>query len=318
MIALPTTYIGELTGNDAFNVNPISKEPFVSYVKEPAYNPDDPQSGRALVDYHLRDLGLGEVWQAKNSGLGLRAATCATREGIGVCRAFVLTEAAWPKGADLCVTVEWWPDAALRRDCVRGTLPAGAEEHWRERIAATAQALESRGFVVEPSRVRCSPRFHPSAEFLVYRTAAGTPLMRVPADTACGLPEPIPPHYRQQSWYPEQSPCDLVRGALREAGLGDYGNTAGEVVVRSITQTVWPPEADRCAWLIWRPAARFTRDPDTGVLPSGAEDHWRKSLARLHQALNTAGLKCRRRDRPLSPATDDEVHFLVFRTRLLP
>ncbi|TXR99728.1 hypothetical protein EAO73_27605 [Streptomyces sp. col6] len=60
-------------------------------------------------------------------------------------------------GAELCVTVEWSPDAAMRRDPV----------HWKMRIPATARALESLGYVVEPARFGNAHRFHPNAEFLV-------------------------------------------------------------------------------------------------------------------------------------------------------
>jgi hypothetical protein len=276
-----------------------------------------------VVDFHLRKLGLGEVQFTKKSRSGYRLASRVAPQGLGVCRAYVLTEAAWPEGADLCVLVDWSPDAALRRNPQEGTIPAGAEEHWRERITATARALESLGYIVEPSRFRRSPRYHPSAELLVYRMPEGEAPRRVLAHSDWALPGPVPPNYQHPVWsYRDQSPCDIVDQALRKAGLAKYAeygdSSAGMVTVRSITQTVWPPEADRCAWLTWQPATRFKPDPATGTLPDGAESHWRISLARLEQAMQDAGLDCRTRTRPWDPSTDEEVPFLVYRTRPLP
>src|SRR5690606_34331494 len=71
---------------------------------EPAYDPTVPQSARNLVDFHLRQLGLGEQYVRTPSGLAR-----VLPDGIGWCRAQTLTEAAWPLGADLCVLVDWFP-----------------------------------------------------------------------------------------------------------------------------------------------------------------------------------------------------------------
>lgn len=286
-------------------------------VTEPVYDRADPQSGRALVDFHLCELGLGEIRWVRVADDGQSYCRHVVPQGLGVCRAYVLTEAAWPEGAELCVTVGWTPDSALWRDDRTGRVPAGAEEHWRTRIAATVQALESLGYTVEPSRFRRSPHHHFCAELLVYRMPDGTPPKRPPAETAWALSEPVPPNYRRHQWYPEQSPETLVEDVLREAGLysyrGDWDRPGARIGVRSITQTVWPPEADRCTQVIWWPAGDFVRDPVTGLLPAGAEDHWRECLARLHQVLADAGLLLRSRARPWHPDTDKEADFLVYR-----
>ncbi|MEU6405298.1 hypothetical protein [Streptomyces sp. NPDC046985] len=286
-------------------------------VSEPAYHRDRPQSGRALLDFHLRRLGLGAKWVTRDFGRGCRVGRHVWPKGIGVCRAYALTEAAWPPGADLCATVDWSPDEAWRRDHQRGTVPPGAEEHWQERIAATAAALESCGYAVEPSRFKCSPHYVPRAEFLVYRMPAGSAPRPAPARWALG--EPVPPHYRQPERRPDENPPNVVESALHNAWTrSSASRPAGQVVVRSITQTVWPPEADLCAWLRWRPAAAYVRDPGTGVLPAGAEQHWSTSLNRLEAALTDAGLTCRSRERPWSPDTDDGVDLLVSRACTLP
>ncbi|MFJ2882502.1 hypothetical protein ACIQGT_13705 [Streptomyces sp. NPDC093108] len=276
---------------------------------EPEYTPADPQSGRALVDYHLRELGLGETRYVRTGNDGLRYGRHETPVDIGVCRAEVLTEAAWPQGAELCVIVRWSPDAALRRD-------AAAEEHWRDRIAATAHALEGIGYVVEPSRFS-SPRFHSAAELLVYRMASGVPPREAPADSEWALSSPVPPHHQQSSWtWREKSPQDLVHEALERGGLRRPDASFGRVAVRSITQTVWPPEADRCAWVIWWPAVDYTR-AETGVLPAGAEGHWSESLGRLHRVLGEAGLVVRSRARRWHPE-DTAAEFLVYRVASAP
>ncbi len=280
-------------------------------VREPAYDPADPQSGRALVDYHLRELGLGEEAFVRVED-GMRLARVETPPSIGVCRAHVLTEAAWPRGAELCVTVDWTPDAAQRRDVRSGRVPPSAEDYWRERIAATADALESCGYVVEPSRFRCSPHFHFSAELLVYRMRPGQPPRKTPADAVWALSSPVPPNYQQRDWHwPDKSPQTLVRNALRDAGLeprpGHRDSSFGQFAVRDITQTVWPPEADRCAWVVWWPAAHVGPAPGTGLPPAGDE-----SRNALQQALDSAGFVLRLPERPWRPG-DETADFLAYR-----
>ncbi|MFF3096844.1 hypothetical protein [Streptomyces cyaneofuscatus] len=282
----------------------------------PPYDPADPQSGRALVNYHLVQLGIGESWVRGVSEHGQRTARHIVPPDVGVCRAYVLTEAAWPEGAELCVTVNWWPDAGLKRDYQKRTLPAAAPEHWRERIAATARALESLGYTVEPSRWS-SPHYHPDAEFLVYRMPDGVPPREAPADTAWALSQPVPPHYQETYWrWSDRSPEDVVNHVLRAAGWRSFAedpqSPVGRVGVRPITQMVWPPEADRCAWVTWWPADTFARSTETGLLPAGAEDHWRECLDRLHKVLSEGGLLVRSRARPWGPE-DEAAEFLVYR-----
>ncbi|MYR55390.1 hypothetical protein GTY54_03725, partial [Streptomyces sp. SID625] len=90
---------------------------------------------------------------------------------------------------------------------------------------------------------------------------------------------------------------------------GAPGDSAyGQVTVRAITQTVWPPGADRCAWLIWQPAARYQQ-------AAGVREHWRAGLARLTQAVRDAGLDYRTRDRPWDPLADRHADLLVYRPR---
>ncbi|MGW6202252.1 hypothetical protein ACWF9B_01155 [Streptomyces sp. NPDC055089] len=206
---------------------------------DPGYIPSDPQCGRALVGWDLCELGLGEELFVRVENR-LRYGRSERLADIGVCRAYVLTEAAWPQGAELCVTVDWSPDASLRHDGDTGKVPAGAEEHRRERITATAHPLESLGSVVEPSRFVCSPHHYSSAELLVYQMPDGVPPTQAAADTDWVLPKPVPPHRQQHCWpYPEQSPEELVRNALYEAGFRTYQQDRrspfGRIGVRRIT-----------------------------------------------------------------------------------
>ncbi|MEU0404097.1 hypothetical protein ABZ318_28490 [Streptomyces sp. NPDC006197] len=76
---------------------------------EPSYTRADPQGGRALVDFHLRELGLGESWLARVAADGQRFCRHVLPRGPEACRAYVLTEAAWPEDAELCVTMAWTP-----------------------------------------------------------------------------------------------------------------------------------------------------------------------------------------------------------------
>ncbi|WP_228995186.1 hypothetical protein [Streptomyces sp. DH8] len=283
---------------------------------EPVYDPADPQSGRALVNYHLVQLGIGERWVYGVSEHGQRTARHVVPADVGVCRAYVLTEAAWPDGAELCVTVSWTPDMALRRDYQKGKLPAGAPEHWQERVAATARALESLGYVVEPSRWS-SPHYHHDAELLVYRLREGVTPRETPPDAAWALSKPVPPNHQERIWrYADRSPEDVVRDVVRKAGWrwldDDPQAPNGRVGAHPITQMVWPPEADRCTWVTWWPAAAFARSTETGLLPAGAEDHWRDCLDRLRTVLIDGGLHIRSRDRPWGPG-DEAAEFLVYR-----
>ncbi|MFD3978227.1 hypothetical protein ACFWR6_06540 [Streptomyces griseus] len=282
----------------------------------PVYDPLDEQSARALVTFHLRELGLGELNVIRVGEDGLRYIRDVRPRGLGVCRAYVLTEAAWPEGAELCVTVDWSPDAPYVRDFRKGSLPPGAEGYWQERIDATVRALETVGFVAEPNRFS-SPFHHPTAELLVYRMPDGVLPRRLPPDGAWVLTEPVPPNYRSGYWtWADRSPEDVVKDALRgsewEECLRHEDTPLGRVGVRGITQAVWPPEADRCAWVTWWPAPDFAPGSESGLPSTGAVEHWGECLARLRATLTSAGLMVRPRARPRRPQ-DETADFLVYR-----
>ncbi|MEU6331532.1 hypothetical protein ABZ851_30275 [Streptomyces sp. NPDC047049] len=286
---------------------------------EPTYNPADPQSAPKLVNFHLRQLGLGE--QSVDTGKGYVQRVLP--DGLGWCRALALTEAAWPEGTELCVLVHWYPDAALRRNTNTGRVPPSAEEHWRDRLTATADALESLGYVVERNGPPRSPHTHWSAEFLVYRMAPGVAPLRLSPEAWAGA-EPNPPHYQRSGWYPDPDPVREIEDVLGEAsvlGRCRYSfdpvqpATSGVCHVGSITQTVWPPDAELCAWLRWWPADEFERAADTGVVPPGAHEHWMKQTKRVQDALEQAGYTVRWRARPWDLATENYADALVHRPK---
>ncbi|MGW6536131.1 hypothetical protein ACWGBV_04440 [Streptomyces sp. NPDC055051] len=113
-------------------------------VAAPFYDRADPRSGRTLVNFHLRELGLGESWLIRADADGQRFCRHVVPRDVGVRRAYVLTEAAWPEGA---------------------------EDHWHECLDRLHQALSGSGFVLR-SRSRPCSQADDSADLLVYRAAA--------------------------------------------------------------------------------------------------------------------------------------------------
>ncbi|MFJ8676751.1 hypothetical protein [Streptomyces sp. NPDC093589] len=284
---------------------------------QPVYVPSDPQSARRLVDFHLHQLGLGDEWVRTWAGSKRHALP----EGIGRCRATVLTEAAWPEGTAPCVLVDWYPDDPLRRNTHTGKVPPGAEAHWRDRLEATADALEALGYVVERNGPPQSPHTHWCAELLVYRMSPGVAPVRLPPGAREGK-EPNPPHYQRTSWYPDPDPRQEIEDALWEAGvLGrqrySFDPPAppsfGRCFVRSITQTVWPPDAEVCAWVSWSPADEFKRPWESGVVASTADEHWKRQTEHIKEALEEAGYSVRWRARPWDVEVDGHADALVWR-----
>jgi len=282
---------------------------------EPFY---DPTSARDLVNHQLRELGLGERYVPGDRGFVERVLPV----DRGWCRAGTLTQAAWPDGVDLCVLVDWFPDAALRRDSITGCVPSGAEQHWCERVAATADALESLGYVVERNGPPRSARTHSYAQLLVYRMSPGVAPVRLPADAWAGA-EANPPHFGRRGWYPDPNPVRDIEDVLADCGLlirtwqppdPEHSALHGSTSVRDITQTVWPPDASACALVRWQPAEQFQPANDSPILPPGARRHWSEATSNIRDTLQSAGYTVRYRARPWDPQTEDHVDALVHRS----
>lgn len=284
----------------------------------PAYDPADQFSARQLVEAHLRQLGLGAEVVTTPEGTAQQVVP----EDIGWCRAQVLTEAAWPDGSDLAVLVSWHPDTVYARNHDTGHVPDGAEEYWRERITATADALESLGYVVERNGPPQSPHTHPEAELLVYRMLPEVAPDRLPPHAWEGR-DPIPPHYQRPSWRPDLDPTYEVEAVLRDAGLARWPGTvlqpwhlSERCAVQPVTQTIWPPDAAVCAHVFWWPPERFQRSED-GDVPPGTQDYWTAQTDHVKAVLGAAGYTVRCRTRPWDPTVENCTDMLVHRPLLV-
>lgn len=124
---------------------------------QPTYNPKDPQSGPTVVTHDLDKLGIGQHWTRVGGQAGLPIFSRQIPAGHGWCRALYVAEAHWPDGAELCVEVEWHPDQKIREEGSK----AENEDHWRTRVSAVAEALESVGYVAQmpgPGPLPCAIR----------------------------------------------------------------------------------------------------------------------------------------------------------------
>lgn len=295
----------------------MSQEP-----PEPVYDRNNPRrSGAELVQFHLRQFGLGEWWMTCDGkpvdGGGTRPAE------TGWCRAVGLSEAAWPTGAELCVIVDWFPGSAFMRNDRTGSVPHLADQHWRSGLADTADALESHGFVVERNGPPQGPEYNGHAELLVYRMPDGVEPTRLPADTWAGTRR-HPPNFKDgHSWYPGPDPVREVGYVLSDASLtGTSGRLTphpqqgiGRCNVIALPQLAWPYGAELCALVRWYPDKGFARATGTGVVPDGAADHWSDRTAHIVKALEGAGYQVRRPERPQGPRTDEHADFVAYRVK---
>ncbi|MBT2490669.1 hypothetical protein J7E96_19540 [Streptomyces sp. ISL-96] len=74
----------------------------------------------------------------------------------------------WPPHAESCVRVLWQPDPQFRR-LPDGTVPAGAEEHWRTGISRIKSDLKAAGYHVRQAERGTSPALDEDAGLLVWR-----------------------------------------------------------------------------------------------------------------------------------------------------
>lgn len=119
--------------------------------ERPAYDRNNPnRTAPTVVNYDLDHLKVGEnrVVVGRKDGYDLHDRDIAP--GDGWSRALYAPECAWPRGADLCVVVEWHPDRKVGSD-------------WSVRLEAVTDGLRSLDYVVEwavgPSTRRriCTP-----------------------------------------------------------------------------------------------------------------------------------------------------------------
>lgn len=289
---------------------------------EPVYDRDNPRrSGAALLQFHLRQLGLGEWWFTRD-GKNVDGGGAHPTE-TGWCRAGGVTEAAWPEGADLCVVVDWFPGSTFRRNDRTGKVPRRAEHHWKTSLADVADALETRGFVVERNGPPQGPEYNSHAETLVYRVRPGVEPARLPADAWEGA-TPHPPNFKDgYSWYPAPHPVGEAERVLTDSdlsGISSYFNPLpkqgiGQCSVNVLPQLVWPYRAELAAWVRWWPDERFQRDTASGGVPEGAAGHWAERVPLVGKAFASAGYEVRQPERHQGPGTDEHADFIVYRVK---
>jgi hypothetical protein len=243
-------------------------------VLQPTYNPTDPQSGPTVVTHDLDKLGIGQHWTRVGGQAGLPIFDRQIPAGHGWCRALYVAEAHWPDGAELCVEVEWHPDQKIREEGSK----TENEDHWRTRLSAVAEALESAGYVAQMPGPRPSPMRDTRASLLVYRIRDEVQPAACPKDGWGHLEE----RYPERPHWPDRSPEAELRHLLREAGLTNWSERSG-YFVGNIDRFLWPSYSSVCCFVGWHPPKRAT-----------GEDQ-QKALSELKRFLTGAGYSLKRR-----------------------
>lgn len=260
-----------------------------------------------------------EVLNGQLLKLGL-APRSALRDGVpyrrlpdltGWCQVVPVPEEAWPPGATLCVIVRWHPDRMFRRDHREGRVPVGASIHWRERRESIMETLRGLGYaaaITGPPRV---PSLHAYEDILVWLQPGDSSWP--PCSSWAGL-EPATPHFgRQMSTGPEHRALRRVEGVLKQAA-NQWPAPYGTLTVQRPLAACWPPHAEVCVRVVWRPAEQYLRRPN-GRGESEAERHWRCGIGRVRQALTAANYRVREPERARTPALDEYAGFVVWRPR---
>jgi hypothetical protein len=250
-----------------------------AWTQPPVYDRDNPShTGPLVVNYDLDQLGVGEnrVVVGRKDGYDIHGRDIAP--GDGWCRALYAPECAWPRGAELCVLVEWHPDYGIGSD-------------WAGRLEAVTKGLRSLDYVVERAGRPVDPAQDLRANLLVYRMEPDkTPPQR--SDDAWAN---VPPA-RTYNWR-ETSPLDELRSVVREANYRD----GSLMVVWDIESALWPPEAVFCGHLRWWPEPGF-------AFSAAVHDDLREFIDRMQDA----GYRTRMQERPIPDAVES-VDLLVYR-----
>ncbi|MEU9338194.1 hypothetical protein AB0D49_34440 [Streptomyces sp. NPDC048290] len=243
----------------------------------PPYDRDQPhRTGPLLVNHDLHQLGLGDNWAVVGRQQGRDLWGTDVTPGHGWSRALYAPECAWPRGARLCVVVQWFPDAVLRR------ATQGVQGLWDSRLDAVADALRGRGYVVERAGRAAVPGHDAQADLLVYRMEEGHP-PPVRAAGAWGA-VPKPREYR----YPEVPPVERLRYLVHTAELPHVR----QVWVRDLPSCLWPPGAALCARVQWRPE------------PGGGTRAVRQGLRGITAFADSAGLQVQLAEREPPPTAE--------------
>ncbi|MFI5682312.1 hypothetical protein [Streptomyces sp. NPDC051636] len=233
-----------------------------------------------MVNFDLDQLKVGENWVVvgRKDGYDIHGRNIAP--GDGWCRAMYAPECAWPRGADLCVLVEWHP-------CLK------AGSNWAVRLEAVTTALRSLDYVVEHAGRPVDPTLDLRANLLVYRMEPGKAPPQRPQDAWTHVP---PRRTAPYSWH-ETSPQDQVSKVLRDTKAARNGS---RLVVWDIESALWPPRASSCTLVRWWP---------TPGAPSRAIH---EGLREFTSAARDAGYCTRLQECPIPDAIED-VDLLVYR-----
>lgn len=250
-----------------------------AWTHPPVYDRTNPnRTGPSVVNYDLDQLKVGENWvvTGRRDGHNLRNRDIAP--GDGWSRALYAPECAWPRGADLCVRVEWHPDREVGSD-------------WDARLEAVTTGLRSLDYVVERAGRPINPEQDLQANLLVYRMEPGKTPPQRSDDAWAHVPPP-----RTYTWR-ETSPLDGLRYVVGQANYRDRSR----MVVWDIESALWPPEASFCGHLRWWPAPGF-------AFSAAVHDDLREFIA----AMQDAGYRTRLQERPI-PDEVGQLDLLVYR-----
>lgn len=246
-------------------------------VLQSTYDATDPQSGPTVVTHDLEGLGIGQHWTRVGGQAGLPIFDRRIPPGHGWCRALHVAEAHWPDSAELCAQVDWHPDLTIRNEGSK----AEYEEHWRTRVSAVSDALESLGYVVQMPGPRPTPMHDTRASLLVYRLRDRAQ----PADWPKDAWDHLEGRYPQRPHWPERSDEDELRRALRDAGLMDWSERTG-YFVGSVDRFFWPPYSSACCFVGWRAPEHATERDQI------------RALSQLKRFLTDAGYTLKSRTGP--------------------
>ncbi|MET8829972.1 hypothetical protein ABZX40_30750 [Streptomyces sp. NPDC004610] len=253
--------------------------------ERPLYDRDQPnRTGPLVVDHELDRLGLGDNWSVVGRQHGREIWGPDITPGDGWCRAMYAPECAWPRGAELCVVVQWFPDRELR------AAADGLAARWDRRLDAVAAGLRGAGYVVERAGRPPVPGRDTQADLLVYRMAEG----KEPPTRPAGAWGAVPP--RRSYEYPEVPPFERLRYLARTARLP----FVQQMWAREVPSCLWPPTASLCARLQWRPA------------PGGGARGVRKGMGGVVGFASAAGLRTQLPEREASSPVEF-LDVLVYR-----
>ncbi|MFI8932495.1 hypothetical protein ACIG3E_33130 [Streptomyces sp. NPDC053474] len=277
----------------------------------PPYDRTAPsRSGCALVNWHLEQLHLGGLY------LDFTKVPRSIPEGLGWCRARPLPEELWPARAELAVIVHFHPDPLFRRNPKTQAVPAGAVQHWTQRLDACATALATRGFVIEEWGVPMTPELHSGADLIAYRLPPGiAPAPRSPADLLYA--HPPRPNFRSEGsktalWKLHSVLSRAEPPLWRDNQAADTATGTGRCLVYAVDENLWPPGTTDCHLVTWEPDPPYRRNPNRPLKHQGAYAHWAQGIAHLTRTLVDADYVIRRRERPSNPDLDNSITFLVY------